>query len=73
VAAGTIALDWEGVLHSGPEAQWPPAEFDLDLIGQLQARAYAVAVMTCNDVNRGELALPEQHGDGERPGRPAGG
>jgi hypothetical protein len=39
--AGTVALDFDGVLHSSPEAQWPPAEISVDLIRQLQARGYA--------------------------------
>lgn len=47
---GTIALDFDGVLHELPGYHWPPAGLDFTLIDQALERGYAVVVMTCNTV-----------------------
>lgn len=49
---GTIALDFDGVLHANPHYRWPLDAVDLGLIRKAHARGYAVAIMTCNDVTR---------------------
>lgn len=48
---GTIALDFDGVIHENPHYKWPLDAVDLGLIRKAHARCYAVAIMTCNDVS----------------------
>lgn len=48
--AGTIALDFDGVLSKRAGYHWPLTGLNLDLIHQAHARGYAVAIMTCNTV-----------------------
>lgn len=49
---GTIAFDFDGVLHENPHYKWPLDAVDLGLLRKAHARGYAVAIMTCNDVTR---------------------
>jgi ADP-ribose pyrophosphatase YjhB (NUDIX family) len=58
---GTVAFDFDGVMHSDPHYRWPLAETDFSLINKVQARGYAAAVMTCNDVSRVAATL-RNHG-----------
>ena len=60
---GTVAFDFDGVLSKGANYHWPLTGLDLTLIREAQDRGYAVAVMTCNDVNLVAAELRRLHED----------
>lgn len=48
---GTLAFDFDGVLHQHPKYHWPLGATDFDVMREAMARGYSVAVVTANVVS----------------------